>query len=256
MNDKSGRAAVRPLLDEILGRAEARKIRGRKIRSLAAQFEDIARRNYRRQLRGHFSSRELRALLGAMTMNVPALNRRPFGDTSTASLRALAAPLRVDVKAMPFGRGLNAIRGFYVPAHGRARPTIWLNTTHHRVAVASAFWHELGHHVLDRIGEKASMPAFHYRDDYHAHMSDRGELIADIMLVLAIYPKVQAKRLFRRYLSACRAPTAYQLAACVRGYVNLLAGLPSGETFPGPLYLAGLVHYAKLRWALLAEYGI
>jgi hypothetical protein len=97
------RRSVESLLYEILGTVDPRMVPQREIKSLAAQFEDIAGRNYRGQLRVHFSTREIRCLVGAMVMNVPALNHVPFGDTDTSRLRTLAEPLGVEVSAVPFG---------------------------------------------------------------------------------------------------------------------------------------------------------
>jgi hypothetical protein len=254
------RRSVEPLLYEILGSVDPDMIPQRVIKSLAAQFEDIAGRSYRRQLRNHFSEPELRGLVAAMEMNVPALNRIPFGDTDTEWLRSLAAPLGVEVKAVPFGAERDDLRGFYIPSRkARNRPVMWLNTSHHRIVVASTFWHELGHHVLDRLGEKADELTMMYRDEYDAHMYDPSELGADIMLVLAIYPKIEAGRLFARFLKADRAPDAYELATCALRYLQSIAGFEFAKEFPqaGNLHnLAGMIHYAKLRWALLAEYRI
>jgi len=164
------------------------------------------------------------------------------------------------MNAVPFGAEQENLRGFYVPSRGtRELPTMWLNTAHHRVAIASTFWHELGHHVLDRLGEKADSIALFYRDDYNTHMTDLNELTADIMLVLAVYPKAAAARLYGGFLKADRSPSAYELAAGAQNYLFSIAGFEFEKEFPeaGNLhYLAGMIHYAKLRWALMAEYNI
>ncbi|HVN28323.1 MAG TPA: hypothetical protein VMT64_07540 [Candidatus Binataceae bacterium] len=245
---------------ETFGAADPCLLPHREIRSLAAQFEDIASRSYRRQLRNHFSDREIRGLVAAMEMTVPALNRSAFGNTDTHALRTLAQPLGVEVKAVPFGDEREDLRGFYIPSrNSRIRPAMWLNTTHHRIVVASTFWHELGHHVVDRLGEKAEALTLMYRDEYDAHMGDASELSADIMLVLAIYPKPNALKLFGRFLKADRVPDAYDLARCALRYLPSVAGFEFAREFPatGDLHhLAGMIHYAKLRWALLAEYRI
>ena len=259
MNARPGRN-VEALLYEILGRSESTRLSSGAITSLAAQFEDIVSRNYRGQLRNHFSTREIRGLVAAMEMSVPELNRTAFGDTDTEWLRSFAQPLGVNVTAVPFGAQRGELRGFYIPSRQiRNRPVMWLNTAHHQVVVASTFWHELGHHVLDRLGEKAESLTVMYRDEYDAHMSDASELGADIMLVLAIYPKAAARKLFARFLKADRSPDAWELARCALRYLHSIAGFEFAREFPqaGNLHnLAGMIHYAKLRWALLAEYRI
>ena len=260
MNRNTRSAGIDTLLREIVGTSDPAKLRAREIKSLAQQFDDIAGRNYRKQLRDHFSAREIHGLVAALEMNVPALNRKTFRDTDQGWLRRQAKRLGVEVNAMPFGREQENLRGFYVPSRGkRERPTMWLNTAHHRVAIASTFWHELGHHVLDRLGEKAESVALFYRDDYNAHMTDLSELTADIMLVLAVYPKTAAARLYGRFLKADRSPNAYELAGGAQNYLFSIAGFQFEKEFPeaGNLhYLAGMIHYAKLRWALMAEYNI
>jgi hypothetical protein len=260
MNAKTQPAPIESLLGDILGTPGSSAPRRREIRALASQFEDISRRDYERQLRNHFSQREMRSVVAAMEMSVPALNRKAFSETDTGWLRRLAARLEVDVKTLGFGREREDLRGFYVPAvRAMDHPMIWLNTAHHRVAVASTFWHELGHHILHRLGEKAEPLTLMYGDDYKAHMSDLSELTADILLVLAVYPKAAAARLFGRFLKAGQSPSAYDLAVGSQRYLHKLAGFefePDAPQAENLHYLAGMIHYAKLRWALWVEYRL
>lgn len=248
------------LLRKLFGASGMRKLRGRAISSLATQYAAICASDYRRGLREHFSASEMRCLVAAMELNVPGLNRKPFPDTSIDSLRAVAESLRAIVKAVPFGPGLENLRGFYVPAPlARKRPVIFLNTVHDRIAVASTFWHELGHHVLDRLGEKAKSIKLSFRDDYHARMADRSELIADTMVVLAAYPRAAARQLFGSCLKAEQAPDAYEMVVKIRRYLSAVGGFEFEKEFPKSdslYYLASMIHLGKLRWALLAEYGI
>jgi hypothetical protein len=260
MNAKSRGGNLEPLLRKLLGTADVRKLRGRAIESLATQFADISASDYRRRLRDHFSAREIRCLVAAMELNVPGLNRKPFPETNIDSLRAVAHPLRATLKPIPFGPGLDDLRGFYVPAPiARKRAMIFLNTTHDRIAVASTFWHELGHHLLDRLGEKAKSIKLLYRDDFSAHMADPSEVIGDTMVVLAAYPKAAARQLFGRQLKGDRSPDAYEMVLNVRRYLSAVGGFEFEKEFPPAdnlHYLAGMIHLGKLRWALLAEYGI
>jgi len=195
-----------------------------------------------------------------MELHVPGLNRKPFPETRVDALRALAKPLRAIVKAAPFGTGLDNLRGFYVPAPlARKHPVIFLNTAHDRIAVASTFWHELGHHLMARLGEKVKSIKLSYRDDFSARMSDPSELIADVMVVLAVYPKAAARQIFSSCPNTDRSPDAYEMVVNIRRYVSEVSDFEFEKEFPKPdslHYLASMIHLGKLRWALLAEYGI
>jgi len=251
---------IEPLLKKLLGTTDLRRLRGREVASLAAQFAEISASDYLCQLREHFSAREIRGVVAAMEWYVPGFNRRPLRETSLSVLCATAEELKVGVKAFPFGRELEDLRGFYVPSPAaRKRPTIWLNTRYDRIAVASSFWHEMGHHLVDRLGEKAKSMQLMFRDDFSAHMSDPAEMIADTMVALACYPKNAALGLFGTHLKSDREPSPYELVIGARRHLNAVADFEFEKEFPAGehLYaLAGMLHYAKLRWALLAEFWI
>ena len=87
----------------------------------------------------------------------------------------------------------------------RAMPEI----DHDRVAVTSTFWHEMGHHLMDRLGEKAKSIQVMFRSDFGARMSTASELIAETMVALACYPRTAAVGLFQRDLKLDRSPDAY-----------------------------------------------
>lgn len=253
-------AGLEPLLREILGIAESGSFRGRRVKGLIEQFDDIASRDYPKQLRNHFSTREMGGLVAVMKMNIPALNRKTYRNTEIAWLRSMAERLGAELNTTRFSGDQQDLRGFYVPSGAtRDRSVVWLNTAHHRVAVAATFWHEIGHHLMEQLGEQSDPVTLLYRDDYKAHMSDVSELFADMLLVLAVYPKAEATRLFGRFIKTGQLPTAHQLAICARDYLRSIAGWEFEKDFldVGNLhYLAGMIHYAKLRWAILAEYRI
>lgn len=260
MTAKKRPAGIESLLSEILGIAESASLRSRELKGLVEQFDEIASRDYRKQLRNHFSPAEIGGLVAVMKMNIPELNQKTFRNTEIGWLRAMAQRLGAELNTARFSGDQRDLRGFYVPSSTtRSRSVIWLNTAHHRVAVAATFWHEIGHHLLEQLGERSEPFTLSYSDDYKAHMSDVSELVADILLVLAVYPKAVAARLFGRDIKVDRSPTATQLAICARDYLRSIAGWEFEKHFleVGNLhYLAGMIHYAKLRWALLAEYRI
>ena len=133
---------------------------------------------------------------------------------------------------------------------------------HHPAAVATAFLHEVGHHVTSKL--------FSSRDEsiqlsrhigYEAHLSDPRELAADVLVSLGVFPCDMAAQLFdeaaARKISGSEGRTASPAAvktvvSTARRYGLDLKSLPLQLRLQ---YQAGLVHMTKLRQALLEEYG-
>ncbi len=195
---------------------------------------------------------------------LPELNQRLFGETDLARLTETAASFGAVLQLGTFeGREGRTLRGFYVNDGGGRllkKPVICVNTVHHRVLVAAAFWHEMGHHLTHDIfgghGERLNMSS---ADNYLNHLSDPEELVADIVLALGGYPKTVAERLFNG--SQKRDADADILQLVPRAKRHLCSGL--GFDFEAQVgaaenlqVVAGMIHTAKLRAALLSEYGI
>ncbi len=98
---------------------------------------------------------------------------------------------------------------------------------------------------------------------YEEHLDDPAELAADSLVSLGVFPQVIAHYLFgeldRRSAVCHRRQTALPMFAGVLTYFKMRYNL----RFDGTLnrdkkqqYLAATIHYAKLRRALLQEYGI
>ena len=137
---------------------------------------------------------------------------------------------------------------------------IYLNTAHHPAAVGATFCHEIGHHLALNLFHHADERPVHFFFDaaYSSHLDDPIELTADVLVSLAAYPKSAARKMFGSEVAAIHEVSA-------RNLDRLLDYLKSGWgiDFEGPrqpghhlIYLAGMVHYAKLRRALLTEYRI
>src|SRR5216683_3102168 len=159
------------------------------------------------------------------------------------------------------------VRGFYVTsAKGMLkRPLIYINTAHHPLAVSTTICHEVGHHLSAQMfGSGADEPVHFFFDaDYAGHLGDPGELAADAMVSLAGYPYPIAKKIFEtpwNWGLVARAKDLTQAAlAEVRGHVRRVYGFDLMERIPANQrlhYLSGMIHFAKLRWALLAEYDL
>ncbi len=94
-----------------------------------------------------------------------------------------------------------------------------------------------------------------YRDD----VSDPKEIAADMVRVLAGYPKRVAQRLFGGAEMEAMSRDVDLLVSKVRPHVRASMGLDFQSRFSARenLYLlGGIIHNAKLRTALLSEYDI
>lgn len=264
-NDKQ---KVEKLISQIL--AETMRRESVKIDSWRRPANDIHRlvgHDYVRSLRRNLPYRELRRLITAYAEVLPELNREAIGKMSTRRLARRASDLDLNFKAAPYKEkdGL-ALRGFYVTrAQGMLkRPLVYVNTAHHPLAVSATFCHEIGHHVVaEVIGCDDAPVHFFFDADYASHLEDPSELAADVMVSFAGYPEPIARRIFAapwKWGLVARAKNLTDAALeDVRGHIrkvygfDLMARIPPHQRLN---YLSGMIHYAKLRWALLAEYDV
>jgi hypothetical protein len=230
-------------------------------------FERLAQFDYVRAMRKTLGFHELRALIREAKRVWPTINHGQLIMATPDQFGEIASEQKIKLQAAPFsGQEGMALRGFYVDKLTRdlKQPLIYINTAHHPGAVAATFCHEMGHHVMAR--------AMHLRDDnvhfffdaqYHEHLSDRLELAADAVVSLAAYPAPLARKIFKApwnwglVARADRLPE--QAVALVHRHMKKLVGIDFGGSLPPGQrihYLSGMIHYAKLRWALMAEYEI
>jgi hypothetical protein len=170
-------------------------------------------------------------------------------------------------KAAPYreNQGLK-LRGFYVSGSRLLkRPLVFVNSAHPPVVACSSFVHELAHHVSAGIfGPARQGRGRYFNTDFSNQLTSRDELLADIMVSFAGYPKDLAEEIFmkrpgfRRQSRADRLPDPalsqirkhlrkiYRFELCFNG--------PDKRQFLD--YLVGAIHYAKLRWAVLSEYEL
>jgi hypothetical protein len=231
------------------------------LKAAEKEFESIARRDYRRQILSHFSRREMRQVFDALAACLPALNNQVSRITELPRLTRIAADLGARLHACRFsGADGHELRGFYVAESPLGTPLICVNTAHHPVAIASAFWHEVGHHLTaQKFGEYPQPVAFSLSSDYQEHLNDPLELIADMLVVLSAYPKVAARRVFAAARRSGAAPSAQDIVSKARTHLRSVAGFEFSKQFSAIEnlhYLAGMLHYANLRWALLSEYDL
>ncbi|MGH7778682.1 MAG: hypothetical protein ACREQR_02485 [Candidatus Binataceae bacterium] len=185
-----------------------------------------------------------------------------FGETDLRRLAATAARYDADLQAKRFsGEEGHALRGFYVHDYTvLKRPLIVVNTAGHRVGVACTFWHEMGHHLTHTIfGSAHERVEMFFSTNYQDHLRHPHEIAADLVTVLAGYPRTSAETLFGDSRKSPAMQNAGAYVSRVLPYVRSISGFDFGCHFtPTEMLrcLAGMIHVAKLREALLHEYGI
>lgn len=225
----------------------------------------VLRRDYGYHLRRTLGVERLRVMVSAARSIWPRLNQEPIPLMSDRRLRQISAALGLNLRAAPYtGRGGLGLRGFYVREMEPAlkRPMIYLNTAHHPLAVLTTFGHEIGHHLNAEIDNR-KVANFFFDLDYSTHLDDPAELAADVVVSLGGYPKAAARRIFPTgrngddSVRAGRLPeeALYETQAHLARFYGLELSIPQ-LTEKNLQYLAGIIHYAKLRWGLLAEYDV
>jgi hypothetical protein len=232
--------------------------------------EDIARLSsldYGRALRACLSRAEVREIIGEGKRRAwPRLNDDAVRIGSMNDFAQRASVLGADfrIAKMPWPSGL-AVFGFYLGSDSGLdnRPLICLNGAHHPAAVATAFLHEVGHHVTAKLFSSRDVTVRLSRQTgYDAHLTDPRELAADVLVSLGVYPRNMAEELFdpasvRKSSSSADQQIESQgasklIVGTARRYGVDLSSLPVKKRLQ---YQAGLVHFTRLRQALLNEYG-
>jgi hypothetical protein len=261
---KNELSKVHELLVELV--ASTQKTRSRAFSQnnrVGAEVDELATVDYAGPLRRALSRSQLDELVRDARKNVwPNLNRRPLRLGSTKEFTERFSGLGVEVRParMPSASGL-ALLGFYVRKTKflSGRPLICVNTAHHPAAVGAAFVHEMGHHLTSEIfGSQDDTPSPLMYSGYADHLQEPSELVADILVSLGIYPQTMARRMFP-------ANGRKRLALETDGRSELLEYLAKqyGLSFDDKMsvsqkfqYLAGLLHYTRLREALRNEFDI
>ncbi len=243
-------------------------------------IRDLARRDYAPSLRRRLKQTDLENVVRSAQVIFPDLNRahdpmrveRWLNGPASSGLEGLFSDLtnRLDVhfQRSPFTgpEGL-ALRGFFVDrgAESLNRPLIYVNTAHHPVSVAATLFHEVGHLVAAEVFERRE-PSVHlfFDADYSSHLDDVEELCADIVLSLVAYPAPIARTIFatpwKFDLLAKTSELSDRVFAQVSEHFRARFGVSLAQANLSARrklnYLAGMIHFAKLRSTLLAEYGV
>lgn len=234
--------------------------------SITDEITRLWGRDYGYALRSGLSRAEVREIVRAAKRTAwPHLNDEAvrLGSMKEFAQRASALGADFRIAKMPWPSGL-AVFGFYLGKDSglEKRPLICLNGAHHPAAVATAFLHEVGHHVTAELfSTRNELVQMSRQTGYEAHLNDPRELAADVLVSLGVYPRNIASKLFeserdRRIPNAdenVKSPSAAKaVLGTARRYGLDFESLPDRKRIQ---YQAGLIHFTRLRQALLEEYG-
>ena len=224
-------------------------------------------RDYGDALRSQLSRAEVREIVREAKRTAwPHLNDSPvrLGSLKEFAERASALGADFRIAKMPWPSGL-ALFGFYLGKDSglEKRPLICLNGAHHPAAMATAFLHEVGHHVTAELfSTRKEMIQLSRQTGHEAHLDDPRELAADVLVSLGLYPRKLASQLFGSTRERERAsaggmakspPAAKAVLGTAQRYGLDFKSLPVRKRLQ---YQAGLIHFTRLREALLDEYSL
>lgn len=225
------------------------------------ELRTLAQLDYGEALGRLFNRQQVLGLLKCLRSFLPELNRELFSETDLRRLAKRAKTFGAELQLQTFeGEEGRALRGFYLNDRSLLKhPLIVLNAADHRVGVAAAFWHEMGHHLTHAIfGVAHDRVSLSLNSVYGDHLGRPEEIVADWVTALACYPAPTARRLFGRKNTAGEEEPGL-LFSKARLYLRDDIGIDIGRESPADenlRTLAGMIHLVKLRQALLREYGI
>jgi hypothetical protein len=237
-------------------------------RSASAEVRSLEQRDYAHPLRRSLGRSEVREIIEEARSSVwPRLNDESVTLVSPTEFTRRWSGLGVQFQLAKLGGAEGvALLGFYVREMGRSRlPLICVNTAHHPAAIGAAFSHEMGHHLVGQLfdSRKHHAQLLTYTA-YGEHLDDPEELAADVLVSLGVFPEAIARTIFLEPAKGRKSKSAIaelpdSVSAKVLKYFEGRFGLSFGGHLPSQKklqYLAAVVHFAKLRRALLTEYDI
>ena len=256
------------LMDETVSTARRKMdVQSASLGTAAREIEVLARRDYGLPLRKTFTRSEIREMVSEARRTVwPHLNEVPVtvGSPTEFTRRWSAMGVEFSLTRLSSDEEL-ALLGFYVrKSPGLKRPLICVNTAHHPAAIGAAFAHEMGHHLTAEMFGPKEEPHFLLYSGYGNHLEDPWELAADLLVSLGVLPLTSARSSLGRKRNPRRPAHSSKVdsgssSAEMLSYFSDQYGLTLDRNISGAnrlQYLAGMIHYTKLREALLKEYDL
>jgi hypothetical protein len=240
----------------------------RVFRNASAEIRSLEQQDYARPLRTSLGRSEVREIVSEARRSVwPRLNDESVTLVSPSEFTRRWSGLGVQFQlAKLSGADGVALLGFYVREMGHSRlPLICVNTAHHPAAIGAAFSHEMGHHLVGRLFDSRKQHAqLLTYTAYGEHLNDPEELAADVLVSLGVFPEAIARKIFLKPKNGKQSKSATaelpdSVSTTVLQYFEGRFGLSFGAHLPSAKklqYLAAVVHFSKLRRALLTEYDI
>jgi|SRR5579875_1050188 hypothetical protein len=257
---------VNRILREVSSSGAVKRADGRRLRR---EIRQVLERDYSASLRNSLEPGDVNRLVATASAIWPNFNRSPMGPPSMRLFAEVSELLSLHLSSAPYRhRGGFAVRGFYLrktpPALGK--PLIYVNSAHHPLAVGTAFCHEVGHHLSAGMfcpGGEQPAARLYLGAECAARLDDRVELAADIIVSLAGYPKPMARQIFagpvQHGLMPDLAVPSGKVFEAVQQHLRARYGFDLAAVLVPDRklhYLTGMLHYARLREALLAEYDV
>ena len=251
-------------LSEVATTGEKHQARG--VAELKREVTGIIRRDYGQALRQCLSRWEVKEIAGEGKNRVwPGLNRQPVTLVTPKEFVRRWSAFGVDFKfaSLPPTQGTSLL-GFYVNKIDgiRRRPLIFVNTAHHPGLVGLALDHEMGHHLTAEIFAAGEGTHLLSQTGFDEHLAEPAELAADTLVSLAFIPAPVARTIFSSSKRTASQNRPHELSDLeLAEFWEYIANRYSSrldqvrgvnKRFQA---LAALVHYAKLRRALLDEYN-
>lgn len=221
----------------------------------------LTQRDYADSLRRQLTYGQIKELVQKAIEVWPRFNQTVLGPPSKGFFSRTADALQLNLKSARYTS--LALYGFYVDRTKTTmtKPLIFVNSAHHAVAMGTAFCHEVGHHFCNEIAHSESAGIrFYFDSSYDQHLHDQGELSADVIVALAGYPQPAARKIFEERKSFMRGGRlTNDLIDRIRRHIEEAYGFDFSRALSPDQnlqYLAGMLHYAKLRAALLEEYDL
>jgi hypothetical protein len=265
MNTVKKSSKSRQYLDEIVNAHRVSALSSRRLGGIdhESNFKRTVNLDYASSLRRYLSRDQLEELVrDARKIVWPQLNQKPLRLGSVREFSKTFSNLGIVVCPTRFSAERSSyLLGFYVrKTEASGRPLICVNTAHHPAAIGATFVHEMGHHLTsDIFGSKGDEPKFLEDVGYERHLNEPFELVADVLVSLGIYPQPLAETMFSTEGRGWRSRTERGCGFSIFEYLSKQYSLSFGQGLTASRkvqYLAGLLHFTKLREALIKEFDV
>ncbi len=208
--------------------------------------------------------KELAHIVDTQFKGRPEMWQQWENPESFAPLVRLFGPRELEVKSEPYRRGAGlSLRGFFCRANVGDKPkfVIFLNTAHHPAAVIATFGHEIGHYLYGSlVGENTPTTAF-MEGTFGAHLNEEHELFSDALVALGAYSADQIKQITAiGKRSPGNSDNILQRVHKVYESIGPRFKIDLTQERIGTSwrvsYLTSMIHFYKLRCAILDNAGI